>query len=111
MTPTKLATKILRYRQLVEFKQEYVPDIMVFIGQDNSLSDKWQLRHTVMHNDIYQHFSEAPRIAYLILHMLVSLKYGVIAAGVGFHHCLTVFEMIFYAAKLEIDMPLQFFGK
>ena len=33
------------------------------------------------------------------------------AAGVGFHHCLTVFEMIFYAAKLEIDMLLQFFGK
>ena len=34
----------------------------------------------------------------------VSLKYGVMAAGVGFHHRLTVFEMIFYAAKLEIDM-------
>ena len=33
------------------------------------------------------------------------------AAGVGFQHCLTVFEMIFYAAKLEIDMLLQFFGK
>ena len=64
-----------------------------------------------MRSDICQHFSEAPRIAYLILHMIVSLKHGIMAAGVGFHHCLTVFEMIFYAAKLEIDMLLQFFGK
>ena len=47
----------------------------------------------------------------LILHMIIPLKHGVIAAGVGFHHCLTVFEMLFYAAKLEIDMPLHFFGK
>ena len=43
--------------------------------------------------------------------MIVSLKHGIMAAGVGFHHGLTVFEMIFYAAKLEIDMLLQFFGK
>ncbi len=35
----------------------------------------------------------------------------IMAAGVGFHHCQPVFEMIFYAAKLEIDMLLQFFGK
>ena len=34
----------------------------------------------------------------------VSLKHGIMAAGVGFHHRLTVFEMIFYAAKLEIAM-------
>ena len=40
--------------------------------------------------------------------MIVSLKYGIMAAGVGFHHGRTVFEMIFYAAKLEIDMLLQF---
>ena len=33
------------------------------------------------------------------------------AARVGFHHGLTVFEMIFYAAELEIDLFLQFFGK
>ena len=64
-----------------------------------------------MLSDICQHFGKAPRIAYLILHMLVSLKHGIMAAGVGFHHRLTVFEMIFYAAKLEIDMPLKFFGK
>ncbi len=64
-----------------------------------------------MLNDVCQHFGEPLWIAYLILHMLVSLKHGIMAAGVGFHHCLTVFEMIFYAAKLEIDMLLQFFGK
>ena len=60
---------------------------------------------------VCQHFGEPSRIAYLKLHMIVSLKNGVIAGGIGFHHCLTVFEMIFYAAKLEIDMLLQFFGK
>jgi hypothetical protein len=43
--------------------------------------------------------------------VIVSLKDGVIAAGIGFYHRLTVFEMLFYAAKLEIDMLLQFFGK
>ena len=64
-----------------------------------------------MLNDACQHLSKALRITNLILHMLVSLKHGVIAAGVGFHHRLTVFEMLFYAAKLEIDMPLQFFWK
>ena len=64
-----------------------------------------------MLGDICQHFSKALRIAYLILHMIISLKYRVIAAGVGFHHRLAVFEMIFYAAKLEIDMPLHFFWK
>ncbi len=64
-----------------------------------------------MLSDRCQHFSKALRIAYLILHVIVSLKYGVIAAGIGFHHRLTVFEMIFYAAKLEIEMLLQFFGK
>ena len=64
-----------------------------------------------MLSDIRQHFGKALRITYLILHMIVSLKYGVIARGIGFHHRLTVFEMIFYAAELEIDMPLQIFGK
>ena len=64
-----------------------------------------------MRSDICQHFSEAPRIAYLILHMIVSLKHGIMAAGIGFYHRLTVFEMIFYAAKLKIDLLLQFFGK
>ena len=34
--------------------------------------------------------------------MIISLKYRVIAKGVGFHHRLAVFEMLFYAAKLEI---------
>ena len=43
--------------------------------------------------------------------MLVSLKHGIMAAGVGFHHRLTVFEMIFYAAKLKIAVLLQFLGK
>ncbi len=66
-------------------------------------------RHTVTLSDICQHFSKALRITNLILHVIVSLKHGIMAAGVGFHHCLTVFEMIFYAAKLEIDMLLQFF--
>ena len=64
-----------------------------------------------MLGDICQHFSKAFRITYLILHMIVSFKHGIIAAGIGFHHRLAVFEMIFYAAKLEIDMLLQFFGK
>ena len=64
-----------------------------------------------MLGDRCQHFSEAPRITNLILHVIVSLKYGVIAAGIGFYHRLTVFEMIFYAAKLKIDLLLQFFGK
>jgi len=64
-----------------------------------------------MRSDICQHFSKALRITNLILHVIVSLKDGIMAAGVGFHHCLTVFEMLFYAAKLEIDMLLQFFGK
>ena len=64
-----------------------------------------------MLGNICQHFGKPLRIAYLILHMIISLKYRVIAAGVGFHHCLTVFEMIFYAAKLKIDLLLQFFGK
>ena len=39
----------------------------------------------------------------------IAEKHGIMAAGVGFHHCLTVFEMIFYTAKLEIGMFLQFF--
>ena len=64
-----------------------------------------------MLNDVCQHLSKALRITNLILHMIISLKYRVIAAGVGFHHRLTVFEMVFYAAKLEIHMLLQFFGK
>ena len=64
-----------------------------------------------MLSDRCQHFSEALRITNLILHVIVSLKYGVIAAGIGFYHRLTVFEMIFYAAKLKIDLLLQFFGK
>ena len=64
-----------------------------------------------MLSDICQHFGKALRITNLILHVIVSFKHGIMAAGVGFLHCLTVFEMIFYAAKLEIDMPLQFFGK
>ena len=64
-----------------------------------------------MFGDIYQHFSKALRITNLILHVIVSFKHGLIAVGVGFLNRLTVFEMIFYAAKLEIDMPLQFFWK
>ena len=64
-----------------------------------------------MRSDRCQHFSKALRITNLILHMIVSLKHGIMAARVGFHHCLTVFEMLFYAAKLEIEMLLQFFGK
>ena len=64
-----------------------------------------------MRSDRCQHFSKALRITNLILHVIVSLKDGVIAAGIGFYHRLTVFEMLFYAAKLEIDMLLQFFGK
>ena len=64
-----------------------------------------------MRSDICQHFSKALRVTNLILHVIVPLKHGIIAAGVGFHHGLTVFEMLFYAAKLEIDMLLQFFGK
>ena len=64
-----------------------------------------------MLGDIYQHFSKALRITNLVLHVVIFLKYRVIARGIGFHHRLTVFEMIFYAAKLEIDMPLKFFGK
>ena len=64
-----------------------------------------------MLNDICQHFGKALRIAYLILHMIVSLKYGVIAGGVGFHHRRTVFEMLLYAAKLKISMLLQLLGK
>ena len=64
-----------------------------------------------MLSDKCQHFSKALRITNLILHVIVSLKDGVIAAGIGFYHRLTVFEMLFYAAKLEIDMLLQFFGK
>ena len=51
-----------------------------------------------------QHFGEPLWIANLILHVIVSLKHGIMAAGVGFHHCLTVFEMLLFAAKLEIDM-------
>ena len=62
-------------------------------------------------SDKCQHLSKALRITNLILHVIVSLKYGIIAAGIGFYHRLTVFEMIFYAAKLEIEMLLQFFGK
>ena len=62
-----------------------------------------------MLNDVCQHFSKTLRVTNLILHMIISLKYRVIAAGVGFHHRLTVFEMIFYTAKLEIGMFLQFF--
>ena len=50
-----------------------------------------------MRSDKCQHFSKALRITNLILHVIVSLKYGVIAAGIGFYHRLTVFEMIFYA--------------
>ena len=64
-----------------------------------------------MLNDVCQHLSKALRITNLILHMLVSLKHGIMAAGVGFHHCLTVFEMIFYAAKLEIDMLFSSSGR
>ena len=64
-----------------------------------------------MFGDIYQHFSKALRITNLILQVIVSFKYGIIAVGVGLHNHLTVFKMIFYAAKLEINMPLQFFGK
>ena len=62
-----------------------------------------------MRSDRCQHFSKALRITNLILHMIVSLKDGIMAAGVGFHHRLTVFEMIFYTAKLEIGMnfPLE----
>ena len=62
-----------------------------------------------MLNDVCQHLSKALRITNLILHVIVSLKHGIMAAGIGFHHCLTVFEMIFYTAKLEIGMFLQFF--
>ena len=57
-----------------------------------------------MRSDICQHFSKALRVTNLILHVIVPLKHGIIAAGVGFHHGLTVFEMVLYAAKLEIDM-------
>ena len=64
-----------------------------------------------MRSDRCQHFSKALRITNLILHVIVSFKDGVIAAGIGFYHRLTVFEMLFYAAKLEIEMLLQFFGK
>ncbi len=63
-----------------------------------------------MLGDRCQHFSKALRITNLILHMIVSLKHGIIAAGIGFYHCLTVFEMLFYAAKLKIELLLQFFG-
>ena len=59
-----------------------------------------------MLGDTYQHIGEFPWIAYLMLHVIVSLKHGIMAAGVGFHHCLTVFEVIFYAAEPEMDMPL-----
>ena len=62
-----------------------------------------------MLGDVCQHFGEPLWIANLILHVIVSLKHGIMAAGVGFHHCLAVFEMIFYTAKLEIGMFLQFF--
>ena len=54
-----------------------------------------------MRSDKCQHFSKALRITNLILHVVVSLKDGIMAAGIGFYHRLTVFEMIFYAAKLE----------
>ena len=43
--------------------------------------------------------------------LIVSLKYRAITRRIGFYHRLTVFEMIFYAAKLEIKMPLQFFER
>ena len=74
----------------------------VFYGY-HSLSDKWQFRHTVTLGDVGQHSGEPLRITNLILHVIVSLKHGIMAAGVGFHHCLTVFEMLLFAAELEID--------
>ena len=48
-----------------------------------------------MLSDMCQHFSKALRSTNLILHVIVSFKHGIMAAGVGFLHCLTVFEMIF----------------
>ena len=35
-----------------------------------------------MLSNICQHFGKAPRITYLILHVIVALKYRVIAVGV-----------------------------
>ena len=55
-------------------------------------------------------FRQSPRLSYLILHVIVSPNTDN-GRKVGFHHGLTVFEMIFYAAELEIDLLLQFFGK
>ena len=63
-----------------------------------------------MRCDRCQHFSKALRIANLILHVIVSLKHGIMAAGVGFPHCLTVFEMLFYAVKLEIEIEISLSG-
>ena len=40
-----------------------------------------------MLSDICQHFSNALRITNLILHMIVSLKHGIMAAVVGLVKC------------------------
>ena len=68
-------------------------------------------------NYIAEHLQEeltpaklAERFGYSFYHFCHVFR-SVNGMAVGFHNRLTVFEMIFYAAKLEIDMLLQFFGK
>ena len=55
----------------------------------------------------YTHLSKALRITNLILHVIVSLKYGVIAAGIGFYHRLTVFLSLIHISFFKYKSSMM----
>ena len=61
--------------------------------------------------DIAQHFREALRVAYLVLHVVTLLKHGEVTVRVCLHHSVTVLEMILDAAELKVGVPLQLLRK
>ena len=54
---------------------------------------------------------KAPRVADLILHVVVSVKDRKVAQRIGFHDRISVFEVILDTAECEIGMLLQLFGE
>ena len=64
-----------------------------------------------MLRDKAEHFRKAFRVAYLVLHVVMSLKHGEIAVWVSLHHSVTVLVMILDAAELKVGVPLQLLGK
>lgn len=60
-----------------------------------------------MLHDVNQHGGEALWVTYLILHVVISLKHGEIANGIGLHDGGAVLEVILSAAEFKVAALLQ----